>query len=191
MNKRFLIMSLNTIALAFVLGFWAGCSVDFNAEQDDIYACTTEADCIPGYQCTQNTCTKPTIIDSGGEPCVDADGDGYGAEGTVTTNCPGAFQGDPNRTKPDCDDTNPNVNPGAQEVCDGIDNNCDGNIDVVPCTSDGDCPFQVSDPQENDVNYRCVDNFCVAFPVNAIGAVCRQPLECRNGVLDTVPAECL
>lgn len=29
----------------------------------------------------------------------------------------------------DCDDTRPNVNPNAAEVCDHIDNNCDGRID--------------------------------------------------------------
>ena len=41
---------------------------------------------------------------------VDADGDGF-------------FEGD------DCDDTNAEVNPAADEVCDGVDNDCDGEID--------------------------------------------------------------
>ena len=29
----------------------------------------------------------------------------------------------------DCDDSNPDIHPYALEVCDGIDNNCDGLID--------------------------------------------------------------
>ena len=35
----------------------------------------------------------------------------------------------------ECDDTNFNVNPNATEVCDGIDNDCDGLVDIDP--SDG------------------------------------------------------
>ena len=46
--------------------------------------------------------------ESGGGP--DSDLDGYGEN-------------------EDCDDADPAVNPGASEVCDGVDNNCDGQVD--------------------------------------------------------------
>ncbi|MDG1480742.1 MAG: MopE-related protein [Myxococcota bacterium] len=57
----------------------------------------------------------PEAIDTGtlsetGTPRVDADGDGYDAS-------------------EDCDDANSVVNPGASEICDGVDNNCDGSVD--------------------------------------------------------------
>ena len=48
---------------------------------------------------------------------VPLDGDG---DGTTT----GDLGGD------DCDDTNPDIGPGADEVCDGVDNDCDGLVDA-------------------------------------------------------------
>ena len=67
--------------------------------------------------------------DSSGEACesttwfVDADGDGFGSDDDTVDSCdPGAGYAE---TGGDCDDTNAAVAPGLDEVCDGIDNNCD------------------------------------------------------------------
>jgi streptogramin lyase len=58
----------------------------------------------------------------------DADGDGFGARGSSPRlSCertPGWSTSDT-----DCDDTNPAIRPGVTDICDGIDNNCNGFID--------------------------------------------------------------
>ena len=58
---------------------------------------------------------------------ADSDGDGYGDPSLSTQDCsaPSGFVADDT----DCDDGVYAVNPGATEVCDGLDNDCDGLID--------------------------------------------------------------
>jgi hypothetical protein len=65
-------------------------------------------------------------VDGEGNDDVDVDGDGYTTEAG------------------DCDDSNATVYPSAPELCDGLDNDCDTNVDedgvcnVDPIDSDGD-----------------------------------------------------
>ena len=57
----------------------------------------------------------------------DADGDGFGDPAVSTEACaPGPGQ---SSNPDDCDDADASVYPGADELCDGIDNNCDGVVD--------------------------------------------------------------
>jgi alpha-tubulin suppressor-like RCC1 family protein len=57
----------------------------------------------------------------------DADGDGYGntLESVVACSAPPGYVSIPG----DCYDTNPSRHPGATEVCNGVDDNCNGSTD--------------------------------------------------------------
>ncbi len=57
----------------------------------------------------------------------DADGDGYGDEDYATVGCE-AEEGKATEAG-DCDETDPTINPGADEACNEIDDDCDGDID--------------------------------------------------------------
>ena len=66
---------------------------------------------------------------------ADADGDGYGDASSVTTACdapPGySANGD------DCNDTASGVHPGGVEVCDEVDNDCNGSVDEAGALGEG------------------------------------------------------
>ncbi|GDX78606.1 hypothetical protein LBMAG42_04170 [Deltaproteobacteria bacterium] len=58
---------------------------------------------------------------------ADADADGYGDAASTTVACsmPSGFVADTT----DCDDTTASVNPAALELCNAVDDNCDGDVD--------------------------------------------------------------
>ena len=73
-------------------------------------------------------------VDEDAEPTAwytDADGDGFGADGADGA----LFCGDPGAgyaaVQGDCDDGSADVNPEAEERCDGVDDDCDGLTDAA------------------------------------------------------------
>jgi len=87
----------------------------------------------------------------------DLDGDGYGDDENTVPEllCPGQQAADQVSVGGDCDDTNPDANEGETEICDGIDNDCDGVADqgdleyfTVYRDADGDTFGAISAPRE-------------------------------------------
>ncbi len=84
-------------------------------------------------ECPDGTSGTQECVDGEYEQCVceyypDEDGDEYGdaeADPVTGTNPPSGHVGN----NDDCDDGNASSYPGAKEVCDGEDNDCDGQVD--------------------------------------------------------------
>jgi len=59
---------------------------------------------------------------------VDTDGDGYGDPDVTAATC--GEDATLTEDTSDCNDSDGAVHPGSDEVCDGIDNDCDDDIDL-------------------------------------------------------------
>ena len=60
---------------------------------------------------------------------ADSDEDGYGDPDRPTNYCVGSVPANVALNTDDCDDRNDATNPEGNEVCDGVDNDCDGLVD--------------------------------------------------------------
>jgi hypothetical protein len=112
-----------------------------------ITACSDDVDCgtpdlCAPVHCIAGSCVAdPPVVCSDGDPCtedacvadtgqcafraVTRDEDGDGHAGPI----PGFAPGSPGSCGDDCDDTSALAHPGAAEVCDGVDNDCNGVVD--------------------------------------------------------------
>jgi hypothetical protein len=71
---------------------------------------------------------------------LDADGDTYGS-GTAVPACVSPGAGYASRAD-DCDDGNPFRHPNRTEVCDGLDNNCDNDVEAAALCPSGGPTFE-------------------------------------------------
>lgn len=95
----------------------------------------------------------------------DGDADGFGDEWNVISECSAPEQYTTDNT--DCDDNNAGMNPNAEEVCNGIDDNCNGMNDEGEtceyvsyyCDNDGD-GYPSSAPSDGCNTFNCVPEEC-------------------------------
>lgn len=163
---------LSSVAvLAFSAGFWTACSIGFDVDgTEHQFSCTTDQDCLGSFRCNGGVCV-PRSGSPGGN-CVDMDEDGFGVG--ETGDC--AKCREEGRCEEDCNDSDPLINPGLLDTCDGKDNNCNDEIDeVLTCEQDFDCP------EEQPYFAVCETGSCVYRPPLQTTAACRMPVACADG----------
>ena len=125
------------------------------------------------------------VVDEAGGPTwyLDGDGDGHGVDASATDTCmreAGAVL-----LGGDCDDADPSIHPSADELCDGVDQDCDGRIDsyLVGRDLDGDdyagapAPWSACGEPPPVVAYAgdCDDSNPLIFP--GAGEVCGDAVD--------------
>ncbi len=111
---------------------------------------------------------------------ADGDEDGYGDADDTTEACeaPEGFVSDAT----DCDDGDASAFPGAEELCDGVDNSCDGTVDEGCSCEEGETQSCGSDVGECEAGTQsCVDG---------VWGDCRDAVEGTPELCDGLDNDC-
>jgi hypothetical protein len=127
-----------------------------------------------GYVTNNTDCDDNDVLEKPGQVWYDdTDNDGYGQTGATTlTQClrPAGYKAAVEliSTTSDCNDNNNAINPAATEVCDLIDNNCNGAVDeifILPCGWDAE-PNGVDCSDGNSFSYHIPSKVFTATSTN-------------------------
>ncbi len=130
----------------------------------------TAPSCDDGNACTVDSCSESLGCTNVPQ---DLDGDGYGDAA-----CGGM----------DCNDSDPAIHPGVTDVCDGVDNDCDGSVDGGLVSMGGSCGISA-----DCCSGSCASGVCVAPPGMCLGILdpCSAASDCCTGLcsasVDGVP----
>jgi hypothetical protein len=119
------------------------------------------------------SCTQITFY-------ADNDGDSYGDSNNsiLAPSAPAGYVFD----NTDCNDLNPDINPGAIDICDGLDNDCDGDYDedvALPNTGDPCTTYSCVNGSFVIVQMTCDDGISCTFDY------------CDNGICVYLPDDSL
>ena len=142
-----------------------------------VQMCKVNTDCVQGDRCQAPIFSGIADIGICVAGCTDNDQDGH---------C----------TPADCHDGRNDIYPGAPELCDGADNNCNGTIDEgCPCTDndqDGHCPPADCHDGRNDI-YPGAPELCDGVDNNCNGTIDEGcPVTCTDDDHDghCTPVDC-
>lgn len=179
------VIAVLVFAFCFAAGFGMACVPGFDLDELDPedFDCDEDEDCLDGEVCEDGVCTEP----EGPQPdCVE---DEDCAEDEVCENQECVVDPDTLECDMDDEDYPPEEPLPIPEKCDGLDTNCDGDIDGgdtgLVCESDDDCPDQGHDIYGTELDVECDDGVCSAYyranQISCSGYTCLPPGECPEG----------
>ena len=121
--------------------------------------------------------------EEGSEWFADEDGDGFGDPQTATIACE-APDGAVDRGF-DCDDTDPARNPTAEELCNGLDDDCDGFPEDALWVGEGH-PYDIPAAAVTDATFGdliCIDEGIYDSPIDFLGKNIRMQGVDRDSVI--------
>jgi hypothetical protein len=184
---------LRSLSAAFValvvIGTASACQVALRADGEDARCEEENAVCGPGLTCQGGFCRpcdpQPEECDGRDNDCNGVPDDGFDKDGDGYSTCGAA-------SNIDCNDDpargGKDIHPGAPELCNGYDDNCDGRTDEAPndckadqecwiakgiCTIKGDCRINgCTTGGCNPATGQCTDPDCRISKTCAAGETC-------------------